>query len=295
MELLDSFTIIACCVILVAFIAAWLYIANTSDVDLPKRRKWIGQLPSIISTLGVLGTFLGITRGLVSFDTATLDTSIPILLDGLKTAFFTSLLGMTGSLILNRVVSAKFDKEQKKSEIEKAAHMIIDAMNANQRELPRLFKDSNENLVNTLSKDETVKVIRQDVEQLKDDLEEIKGLSQELRDIAKGLAGLNQEMKSALAKISTSNSSVAEELPRLRAVTVTATASLSAIDNNVHDIEEAVSTINTNVSDMTERLETDLEEVKTSLSSMYERQDEIKDAIAEIDIHNDNDEEEEGW
>ena len=295
MELLDSFTIIACCVILVAFSAAWLYVANTSDEDLPKRRKWIDQLPSIISTLGVLGTFLGITKGLVSFNTATLDTSIPILLDGLKTAFFTSLLGMTGSLILNRIVSAKFDKEQKKSEIEKAARMIIDAMNANQRELPRLFKDSNENLVSTLSKDETVKVIRQDVEQLKDDLEEIKGLSQELRDIVKGLAGLNQEMKTALANISTSNSSISEELPRLRAVAVTATASLSAIDNNVNDIEEAVSTINTNVSDVTERLETDLEEVKSSLSSIYERQDEIKDTIAEIDIQSNNDEEEEGW
>ena len=289
---LDTFTIVACCVIFVAFIAAWLYVANTSNEELPKRRKWIDQLPSIISTLGVLGTFLGITRGLVSFNTTTLDLSIPILLDGLKTAFFTSLLGMTGSLILNRIVSAKFDKEQKSSDIEKAARMIIDAMNANQRELPRLFKDSNENLVSTLSKDETVKVIRQDVEQLKDDLEEIKGLSQELRDIAKGLSGINQEIKKTLANVSTSNSSIAEELPRLRAVAVTATASISALDNNVHDIEAAVSTINTNVADMTERLETDMEEIKSSVSSIYIRQDEIKDAIA--DIHS-GDEEEEGW
>lgn len=289
---LDTFTIVACCVIFVAFIAAWLYVANTSNDELPKRRKWIDQLPSIISTLGVLGTFLGITRGLVSFNTATLDLSIPILLDGLKTAFFTSLLGMTGSLILNRIVSAKFDKEQKSSDIEKAARMIIDAMNANQRELPRLFKDNNENLVSTLSKDETVKVIRQDVEQLKDDLEEIKGLSQELRDIAKGLSGINQEIKKTLANVSTSNSSIAEELPRLKAVAVTATASISALDNNVHDIEAAVSTINTNVADMTERLETDMEEIKSSVSSIYIRQDEIKDAIA--DIHS-GDEEEEGW
>jgi methyl-accepting chemotaxis protein len=289
---LDTFTIVACCVILVAFIAAWLYVANTSNEELPKRRKWIDQLPSIISTLGVLGTFLGITRGLVSFNTATLDLSIPILLDGLKTAFFTSLLGMTGSLILNRIVSAKFDKEQKSSDIEKAARMIIDAMNANQRDLPSLFNDSNENLVSTLSKDETVKVIRQDVEQLKDDLEEIKGLSQELKDIAKGLSGINQEIKKTLANVSTSNSSIAEELPRLKAVAVTATASISALDNNVHDIEAAVSTINTNVADMTERLETDMEEIKSSVSSIYIRQDEIKDAIA--DIHS-GDEEEEGW
>ncbi len=292
---LDTFTIVACCFIIAVFIWALVYVIRTTESELAERRKWLDQLPSIISTLGVLGTFVGITKGLIGFNTSALDQSIPILLDGLKTAFLTSILGMFGSMTLNKFVSAKFDKEQKKSEIEKAARMIIDAMNANQRELPRLFKDSNENLVSTLSKDETVKVIRQDVEQLKDDLEEIKGLSQELRDIAKGLAGLNQEMKTALANISTSNSSIAEELPRLRAVAVTATASLSAIDNNVHDIEEAVSSINTNVSDVTERLETDLEEVKSTLSSIYERQDEIKDAIAEIDIHSDNDEEEEDW
>lgn len=291
---LDNFTIIACSVVFVVFVAAWLYVVNTSDDDLPKRRKWIDQLPSIISTLGVLGTFLGITRGLMSFNTATLDQSIPILLDGLKTAFVTSLLGMTGSLILNRIVSAKFDREQKSSEIEKAARMIIDAMNANQRELPRLFKDSNENLVNTLSKDETVKVIRQDVEQLKDDLEEVKGLTQELRDAAKALCGLNQEMKTAQENISSSNNIIAEELPRLRAVAVTATASISAIDNNVHDIEEAVSTINSNVSDMTEQWGTDMEKLKSSAIAILGRQDEIKEAIENIDIHS-NDDEEEDW
>jgi prefoldin subunit 5 len=60
----------------------------------------------------------------------------------------------------------------------------------------------------------------------------------------------------------------------------------------VNDIEAAVSTINTNVADMTERLETDMEEIKSSVSSIYIRQDEIKDAIA--DIHS-GDEEEEGW
>ena len=291
---LDTFTIVACCIIIAAFIWALIYVIRTTEAELPERRKWLDQLPSIISTLGVLGTFVGITKGLIGFNTSALDQSIPVLLDGLKTAFLTSILGMFGSMALNKFVSAKFDQEQKQSEIEKAAQKIIDALRANQRELPKLLEDGNKNLVSVLSKDDTVKTIRQDVEQLKDDIEEIKGLSQELRDATKAIAGLNQEMKSALVNITNSNNSISEELPRLRAVAVTATASLSAIDNNVHDMEEAVTTINTNVSDLTERLDTDMEEVKTSLSSIYERQDEIKDAIEEIDIHNDKDEEE-GW
>ena len=272
---LDTFTIVACSVILVAFVAAWIYVANTKVEDLPKRRKWIDQLPSIISTLGVLGTFLGITRGLMSFDTATLDQSIPILLDGLKTAFFTSLLGMSGSLILNRIVSAKFDKEPKSSEIEKAARMIIDAMNANQRELPRFLEEANKNFVTVLSQDETVKIIRQEVEQLKDDVEELKGINQELRSALSNIA-------QTLSNVSSSNNAIAEELPRLRAVAVTATASISAIDNNVEDISGMISSLDSATNEIKENVESDMEEVKTTLNSISEYSEEIRDTVNEI-------------
>ena len=105
---LDGFTKISLGVIIAAFIAAWIYIIvlNRKNKLLGKRR-WVELLPSIISTLGVLGTFLGITRGLLHFDTENLDKSIPGLLDGLKTAFFTSLAGMVGSLILSRIVLSR--------------------------------------------------------------------------------------------------------------------------------------------------------------------------------------------
>ena len=268
---LDIFTIVACSVILVAFIASWIYVSNIKNDDLPKRRKWIDQLPSVISTLGVLGTFLGITRGLMSFDTATLDQSIPVLLDGLKTAFFTSLLGMSGSLVLNRIVSLKFDKDLKSSEIEKAARMIINAMSANQRELPKFLEEANKNFVTILSQDETVKIIKQDVEQMKDDIEELKGI--------------NQELRSVLDNISSSNSAVAEELPRLRAVAVTATASISAIDNNVEDINKAVSSLDNNISKLSEKVESDTEDVKSSLSSISGFAENIRDVVNEINNH----------
>jgi len=272
---LDTFTIVACSVILVAFIAAWIYVANSKIEDLPKRRKWIDQLPTIISTLGVLGTFLGITKGLMSFDTATLDQSIPVLLDGLKTAFFTSLLGMSGSLVLNRIVSAKFDKEPKSSEIEKAARMIIDAMNANQRELPRFLEEANKNFVTFLSQDETVKIIRQDVEQLKDDVEELKGINQELSSALGNIA-------QSLNNVSSSNNAIAEELPRLRAVAVTATASISAIDNNVEDISGTISSLDSITNEIKENVESDMEEVKTTLNSISEYGEEIRDTVNEI-------------
>lgn len=50
------------------------------------------------ASLGVLGTFVGITFGLLFFDTYDLEKSVPALLDGMKSAFFTSIVGMISSL-----------------------------------------------------------------------------------------------------------------------------------------------------------------------------------------------------
>lgn len=58
------------------------------------------DLKSIIMSTGVLGTFVGIFVGLLEFDTAHLENSVPLLLDGLKTAFYTSILGMGLAIFL---------------------------------------------------------------------------------------------------------------------------------------------------------------------------------------------------
>lgn len=62
-----------------------------------RRRKWlawVAQGQAFLTTLGVLGTFVGIAVGLVTFDAENLDDSIPDLLAGLTTAFLTSVVGM---------------------------------------------------------------------------------------------------------------------------------------------------------------------------------------------------------
>ena len=94
-----------------------------------KKRRWVEQLPSLVSTIGVFGTFVGITIGLINFDTDDIAGSIPELLSGLSTAFFTSLAGMLGSMILSRQVNALFDEEEKGiSDARAAAASIVDAI-----------------------------------------------------------------------------------------------------------------------------------------------------------------------
>ena len=56
------------------------------------REKSKESLSNASTTLGILGTFIGILIGLIGFDTSNISTSVPELLGGLKTAFITIIL-----------------------------------------------------------------------------------------------------------------------------------------------------------------------------------------------------------
>lgn len=61
--------------------------------------------PTLLTTLGILGTFAGIIAGLLGFDVDNIDESIGALLAGLKTAFTTSLAGMALSILYKLIVA----------------------------------------------------------------------------------------------------------------------------------------------------------------------------------------------
>ena len=64
------------------------------------RHQQVNAVASIVTVIGVLGTFLGIAIGLYQFDTGNIEASVPKLLEGLKIAFITSILGIAGSIFL---------------------------------------------------------------------------------------------------------------------------------------------------------------------------------------------------
>lgn len=112
------------------FFICFIYVVILKRKDkLLSNRHIIEFFPSLVSSLGVLGTFYGITVGLLAFDSSNLDQSIPDLLDGLKTAFFTSLAGMTGSMILSAFINRKQDEKSGGiSDINQAAIDICQAV-----------------------------------------------------------------------------------------------------------------------------------------------------------------------
>lgn len=61
------------------------------------------SIPTVFTTLGVLGTFVGIYFGLQKFDVNQITESIPPLLEGMKAAFSTSIWGIALSLIFGKI------------------------------------------------------------------------------------------------------------------------------------------------------------------------------------------------
>ena len=91
-----------------------------------------------VSTLGVLGTFIGISIGLWFFDANDISNSVPNLLSGMKTAFITSIIGMIGSLCI-KYKQGKWKSEEQEEDIDD----IVDLFN-------RMIKESrttNETLI----------------------------------------------------------------------------------------------------------------------------------------------------
>ena len=73
------------------------------------------QVAGILTALGILGTFLGLVLGLRSFDFSNADqmtSSVEALVGGLNVAFYTSIYGVTLSILYNiifrRITTCKF-------------------------------------------------------------------------------------------------------------------------------------------------------------------------------------------
>lgn len=62
--------------------------------------RTVNAAPSILTSVGIFGTFLGIALGLMNFDAADVEASVPQLIEGLKTAFWSSIAGLLGAMTI---------------------------------------------------------------------------------------------------------------------------------------------------------------------------------------------------
>ena len=80
------------------------YINDDTVTHGPGNATLAELIPNLLTSLGILGTFMGLSRGLSSLnfgDAAKLLEGIPVLLEGMRFAFGTSVAGISCSIIFN--------------------------------------------------------------------------------------------------------------------------------------------------------------------------------------------------
>lgn len=164
----------------------WIMVAIFVVAVLQGKRGRHGQFlehaPAVLVSLGILGTFIGIVIGLLDFNAHDIKNSIEGLLDGLKTAFITSLVGMSLSLVLKALDAWWFAPARSKAEVVPdtvTPEHIYGAMN---RQVQLL-----ETLNQSLSGNEEGSVSGQ-----------LKLLRTDMNDFRQGLARDQQEFRQAL-------------------------------------------------------------------------------------------------
>ena len=148
--------------------------------------NFTGYTPTLMTSLGILGTFLGIVIGLLAFDVKNIDGSIESLLSGLKIAFITSVIGISGSIIFKFLINANIITPKLNEEIEKDDISINDLYN--------IMNKQNENLIklqNSLSDNQDSSIIGQ-IKLLRSDLSDNSKKSNE------SLTTVNESLSSIL-------------------------------------------------------------------------------------------------
>ncbi len=85
---------------------------NVDLIDSVIHSERLSQVPGVMTGLGILGTFVGLSLGLQNFNTGTtaqITGSIEPLMNGIKIAFHTSIYGMVFSLVFNYVYKRRLD------------------------------------------------------------------------------------------------------------------------------------------------------------------------------------------
>ena len=106
-------------------------------------------LGNIASTIGVLGTFVGISIGLWKFNPNDITSSVPLLLSGMKIAFATSIIGMVASIFMKYIALKNEDEENIDDIMELFNTMIAESRNVNNTLIEN--QKQTENVLNKVS------------------------------------------------------------------------------------------------------------------------------------------------
>ena len=84
---------------------------NEEDLDLHIHKKLLEMAPDLFTSIGILGTFVGLVWGLKDFQPANYEamtSSVSSLVDGIKVAFLTSIYGIAFSIVYTSGMKSEY-------------------------------------------------------------------------------------------------------------------------------------------------------------------------------------------
>ena len=209
------------------------------------------DLKSQIVSLGVLGTFIGIFMGLQYFNPEDMKNSINGILEGLKTAFFTSIVGMGTALLLSifqKIFYRNMDDSQSQ---EKILLDISDKLN----------------YIEKLGDTEHIDKLTNEISKLVKTQSETKDATDTVADIVQNLFDLQttskEDMKEVLLKlvegvhqVEVSTNRLTTAQLKVRDETIKIADSIYELkENSTQENQKLISILNTNFTKMNESLE----------------------------------------
>jgi len=131
-------------IVITIIIVIWILILFIKSMG----SKSIKNYKNEIVSLGVLGTFIGIALGLFHFDATNVKDSLPFLLNGLKTAFITSGVGIFFSIIISINKSKKISNVT----LETIGLNQLKIIETLEKSLDAISKSANEEIIKSLEK-----------------------------------------------------------------------------------------------------------------------------------------------
>ena len=86
-----------------AILALFIFSVFRVNTEDSRQKIIVANAPATMTSLGILGTFFGIFLGLLDFEISNINKSVPELLDGLKVAFGSSIMGIAAAVVFRAI------------------------------------------------------------------------------------------------------------------------------------------------------------------------------------------------
>ncbi len=257
---------------------------NEDLVDTVMHRNELNQVPGMLTGLGILGTFIGLSIGLEHFNTGTtaqMTSSIEPLMKGIKVAFHTSIFGLVFSLTFNAIYKRKlYDGESAVLEFTQAfkKYVLPDTENNGMNqlislqaeqieavdrmyvriadELDRIMDPQFERLIKVVSEFETI-MVRNEVEAIRQIVDTF------INEMNASLGDSFRKLSESVKEQYNSQKETADLMTDLLKTTGSNTATLHTIN---HETERLVSTLNSYTASI-QTIQNELQHTLESLSN----------------------------